>query len=298
MDVHTVNVYPVHFPAGRWTDRRGKSAYVRRGRRTYSEAPRDPERIPADTDTWAACARQVRAWGRVAPDRKPFLVREFGYMERRSATDRWDVFGKKYPTVFHYACWAALVSGHASTPAEWNDAKEFGEMSWRDRPGTFSRDRYPVNNYAVLAAVRKFASAVRLDEFEPMPRDRVTVPDGLRLWCMSARDGRLLGWAFQARRQVTDRQALGAQVSGLRPKARFRVTWVNPWTGDRMADEVAQADAQGRLALAVGRRMDAARVAPRTGANDFEGNPADVCDDGKDVAFYAEPVTPRGAGDP
>src|SRR5205085_6620187 len=69
-----------------------------------------------------------------------------------------------YPTLYHVAIWTAILAGHAGTPMDWDDGKEFGEIRWRERKGLFDNASYPIDNSAELKALRKFLGALRPDE--------------------------------------------------------------------------------------------------------------------------------------
>ena len=94
----------------------------------------------------------------------PRLISEFGAPDRNVPRDTPSYL---YPTLYHHALWAAIFSGQAGSPLNWNDGKEFGELTWRNRPGIFDHKHYPINNIAQLKALRGFLHDLHPGQLKP-----------------------------------------------------------------------------------------------------------------------------------
>jgi hypothetical protein len=295
VDIATYHSYPAQRTTGEWMLVGGRPAYVPLDRRLYptgrwSWASSSSEFIYDDQATWVVAARRTHDWGASIAAPMPRLITEFGYVERPSGQWPASVYGKKYPTVYHYAVWAALSSGHAGTPFDWNDGKEFGEMIWRDRPGSFSRDVYPINNYGEIANAAAFLAGEQLDEFTPIDEPIGTGSESLTCWAIGTKAGRVLGWAFVNRPDADVRGLPKLVITGLPEGAAYRVEWWDTWTGARVEVACTVTRAGGDVIIEAPEAFTVSVVEPERGPNDFRLNPDDVRDDGKDIAFKLIPI--------
>jgi hypothetical protein len=290
VDVVTYHSYPVFRVLGEWMTVDGKPQYVQRitddDPVVYALSNFHSRFIPAGASIWAYAANRIHNWSKSVGEGTPKIVTESGFIERPTGGHAPAIYGKKYPTVYHYQLWAALVSGHAAAPFDWNDGKEFGEMKWRDRDGEFSKENYPIDLYAELANVQRFLDGEDISRYTPLPDDTVTATDGLTVWCIADSTQRLLGWAFIDSEEVSVTDELSLTVSGLDPNITYHTQWYNTWTGEKTGDPVSRStDDNGQLVFVVGEFLAGSVIKPETGPNDFENNPDDWHDDGKDVAF-------------
>lgn len=123
--------------------------------------------------------------------------------------------------------WAAIFSGHAGTPVDWDDGTQFGDLRWRGK-GAFSRERYPIDHTKVITALRRFLSGLDPDRLQPVGRVRglaLSIPSPGRALGLVRDDRRALyGWVFSP----TGTGKI--MVSGLAP-GRYRCELFDPWTG-------------------------------------------------------------------
>ena len=131
--------------------------------------PNEAETQYINTDKWlwdSLCMR-LRKWGK-ANAKVTRLVTEYGCLERSQPGDVWDFFGKRVPSFTHFANWASLVLGHAGVPSKWNDGTNLGEMTARTSPHrVWSKEKYPVDNYAEIMNIAKFLKDMALDDMYP-----------------------------------------------------------------------------------------------------------------------------------
>lgn len=295
VDFASYHSYPAHRCYGKWVLRDGEPVYAPLSRRMYPNgiwgwAYSNAQYIRDGQETWARAAQRTHDWAAAIAAPMPKLITEFGYIERPSGEYPARVYGKKYPTVYHYVVWAALASGHAGAPFDWNDGKEFGEMIWRDRPGDFTKDVYPINNYREIANAARFLDGEKLDEYAPIEAPIETGSDAVTCWAMRSQTGRVLGWAFVNRPDADVHGLPRLTITG-RPEATvYRVEWFNTWTGERVEVNSTVAGADGHVIVMAPEAFMASVVAPESAPNDFRNNVHDVRDDGKDIAFKLIPI--------
>jgi len=295
VDFASYHSYPAHSCYGRWVLEDGEPVYEKLNPRMYPNglwgwAYSNAEYIYDGQRTWGWAAQRTHDWGTAIGAPMPRLITEFGYIERPSAEYPPRVYGKKYPTVYHYVVWAALASGHAGAPFDWNDGKHFGEMIWRDRPGSFSRDVYPINNYREIANAAAFLEGENLDEFTPITEPIDTGSEAVTCWALRSDGGRVLAWAFVNRPDFNARGLSRLTIPGLPEDANYTVEWWNTWTGERVEAESSITRVGSDVVIEAPNAFAASVVAPDAGPNDFRNNVHDVRDDGKDIAFKLIPV--------
>jgi hypothetical protein len=197
-------------------------------------------------DVWEYTVDGVARYSRAPIGDRARLISEFGAPDR---TEPGDAPSHLYPSLFHFAAWAAVFSGQAGTPMDWDDGKEFGELRWRTRKGIFHKSVYPVDHVAQLTALRSFLAGVSPDDLvrgskaEPAPRCRPL--DGLRAYALFIKRGpvKALGWLFSKTGKGRFR------IAGL-PAGKYAVRWYDPWTGKPLAGEAPATigtDAHGTL---------------------------------------------------
>ncbi|MFW6159482.1 MAG: hypothetical protein ACOC8E_09005, partial [Planctomycetota bacterium] len=176
---------------------------------------------------WSHAVTGVGSYARAPIGPVPRLISEFGAPDRDTPED---TPSRLYPTLYHHAIWAAIFSGQAGTPMDWDDGKQFGELRWRRRKGLFDKESYPINHVARMKALRRFlggldpgrlvscsakAAAV---EIEP---SKFTLAFALyRRTTRDAAYGWLLSTGGGARLTLTG-------LAG----GTYRLTWYDPWTG-------------------------------------------------------------------
>jgi hypothetical protein len=147
--------------------------------------------------------------------------------------------------------WAAIFSGQAGTVMNWNDGKEFGELRWREQPGAFDRDHYPVDNAAQVKAMRRILDPLDPGRLRPLPPGlplRVTAPAGGRVFALASTGGpfALHGWVLCPGRRGT------VVISGL-AAGSYRLAFDDPWLGSALppASAMREVGADGQLAIAL-----------------------------------------------
>jgi hypothetical protein len=210
----------------------------------------------------------------------PRLISEFGAPDRARPED---APSPLYPTLYHHAIWAAIFSGQAGTPMDWDDGKEFGELQPRPVPGPFDREHYPVDNAAQLRALRRFLGEAQPDHLRRCGSSRapsIAGSGGTRVFALATDDehATLRGWLFRPRGEAV------ITVSGL-PAVPYRLRWFDPWTGEELP-------LAGTLGNGAGGALtfDAqpALAALRAAAPEFPKLARE--DRGGDVAFVIEPA--------
>lgn len=83
----------------------------------------------------------------------------------------------QYPELFHYALWAALVSGSSMTPAEWNSGGSWGRMT-------------PEMN-ADISRLAAFVNDLPLAKWKPSPLKIASSDPQIRGWGVAGNDGGL-----------------------------------------------------------------------------------------------------------
>ena len=183
-------------------------------------------------EVWNYAVEGLTSYSRAPIGAAPRLVSEFGAPDRSAPKDAPSAL---YPTLYHHAIWAALLSGQAGTPMDWDDGKQFGELRWRGRKGIFDREHYPIDHVEQLQALRRFLGDLKPDAWRRCGAGDAAVS------CLSA--GRLqvaalcsaeapegvCGWLL----------APGADakltLKGLKP-GTWRLEWFDPWTGRALAE--------------------------------------------------------------
>lgn len=220
-------------------------------------------------DVWELTVDGIAAFA-ARPGAK--LISEFGAADRGKPDD---APSPLYPTLYHVGAWAALLAGHAGTAMDWDDGKEFGELRWRETPGAFDRERYPVDNAARLPPLRRFLAGLDPAALRPAG-GRVTAAPPVRVLALAGDDGALHGWLLDRERRAVLR------CRGLAPGA-WRCRWLDPWTGDEVAAQAMAVGADGTAALAA-----PFAALPRVPAFPRDGR----LDRGRDLAFHLEPARP------
>ena len=289
VDAVTYHSYPVMRVFGEWITENGRPKYQKIIDETddevYGVSAFHSNLIPAGTSTWAYAAERVHNWSIAVGEGTTRMITESGFIERPAGEHRPDFYGKKYPTVYHYQLWAALVSGLASAPFDWNAGKEFGEMRWRDRKGEFSRENYPIDLYAELGNVRRFLRDEEIERYRQLPDERIETPEGLTVWCIADGSAKIMGWAFVDSENAATDGKFSFTLNGLDPEARYSVQWFNTWTGEAIGRPVEVENIGGKLLVKASEFLPKSVIEPEKGPNDFENNPDDWSDDGKDAAF-------------
>ena len=198
-------------------------------------------------DAWRYAVDGLLSFADAPTGPAPRIVSEFGAMDRWYPEDQpWKI----YPSLYHHAIWAGVFSGHAGTPMDWDDGKEFGELRWRARRGAFHRTRYPIDNTASIKALREFLGGTSPEATVPCIRSespvKITGDAATRACALysPADFPTVLGWVFTAadRPRVT--------LTGL-PEGEYELTWYDPWTGRPVPDipVVRRRAAEGVLVL-------------------------------------------------
>jgi hypothetical protein len=130
-----------------------------------------------------------------------------------------------YPELFHNSIWAALGSGAAMTPAEWNSGGAWGEMT----PAML----------ADIDRLSQFVSGLALAKLDPAPIQLRFSDPQVRGWGMAGKDGGLL-WVQdyslegksidEVRSSQTARKAVQVEIQGL-ATGIFTVTPYDTWQG-------------------------------------------------------------------
>ena len=129
---------------------------------------------------WDTLCMRLYNWGK-ANSKTIRLVTEFGCLERDRHSDKWDHYGKRFPSYSHFANWASLVLGHAGIPFKWNDGASLGEMAARTSAGRVSPvwkvSKYPPDNYAETTNIVGFLRGLLLDDLYPEKLEVVNEDD-------------------------------------------------------------------------------------------------------------------------
>jgi hypothetical protein len=228
-------------------------------------------------DAWSYTVDGIAAFSaRSQFDRQARLIGEFGAPDRSAPDDQPSTL---YPTLYHMGAWAAIFSGQAGTVMDWDDGKEFGELRWRDQPGAFDREHYPIDNAAQIGAMRRILDPLdpgRLRPLLPGLPLRISAPAGGRVFALSSTSGpcELHGWVLCPARRGS------VVIDGLAP-GRYRLAFSDPWSGAGLesAGAVREVRADGRLEIPLAAVLAAMRPEqpfPRAGR----------LDRGKDAVFH------------
>jgi len=206
----------------------------------------EPTRRPEDWPTVTLDPKHFTKFGPPIP--KPRLVTEYGSRERDGPEQSWDHYGKRSPSLTHFANWSGLMLGYAGVPLKWNDGKELGDMIGRPSSDPWNPGgrypRYPVNCYAEMTSIAEFLKGVPkevpLDSLYPQAyrimTKRGTEPGSpnwdYHVWALAdTKDKRcFLVWicdrTFQQRKQP-DHCLL--EIEGALPNAIYTYTRFNTW---------------------------------------------------------------------
>ena len=226
--------------------------------------------------SWMQTIDGVASYSKAPIGSVPRLISESGAPDRYTATDP---PSKLYPTLYHHAIWAAILSGQAGTPMDWDDGKHFGELRWRERRGIFDRKAYPIDHAAQLSALRRFLNDLNPETLAPCSakgaRVECTGDPILRLYALYSikRPDAVYGWLYSPAGTPK------FTVRGLAPGA-YKLNWYDAWTG-RPATKARNVTVTKTRPLAVNAAPILARL--RAAAKPF---PAETrLAKGQDVAF-------------
>ena len=130
-----------------------------------------------------------------------------------------------YPELFHNSIWAALASGAAMTPAEWNSGSSFGEMT-------------PAMN-ADIGRLAQFVTDIPLAKLKPSALQLKSDDSLVRGWGVAGNDGGLF-WVQdfsmegksidEVRNDKTVRTGVQVEVQGL-AGGTYTITPYDTWQG-------------------------------------------------------------------
>lgn len=130
-----------------------------------------------------------------------------------------------YPELLHNAIWAALASGAAMTPAEWNGGGFWSYMT--------------PDMYADIQRFSQFVADLPLVQWNPAPVALTASDPQVRGWGMAGTEGGVL-WVQdfsledqpieEVRANVTLRTGVTLEISGL-PAGTYTLTPYDPWQG-------------------------------------------------------------------
>ncbi len=129
-----------------------------------------------------------------------------------------------YPEMFHNAIWSALASGAAMTPAEWNDGRDWGEM-------TPEMD-------ADMLRLSQFVAEIPLVKINPAPLKITSTNEQVRGWGIAGVDGGLIwiqdfsleGKSIEVVRKDQSVRVGEVNITGL-PAGTYIITAYDPWHG-------------------------------------------------------------------
>jgi hypothetical protein len=134
-----------------------------------------------------------------------------------------------YPELFHNSIWAALCSGAAMTPAEWNSGGDWGEMT----PAML----------ADIARLGQFVSGMPLAQWNPAPLQISSSNPQVRGWGVAGKPGGLF-WVQDyslegksidvVRASQTVRMGVQVQIQGL-SGGTYTITPYDTWQGTFLA---------------------------------------------------------------
>jgi hypothetical protein len=154
---------------------------------------------------------------------KPSWIGEFGVQNKVNTSEL-----NYYPELFHHAIWAALASGSAMTPAEWNDFDTWGTM-------TSQMQQH-------MAALATFVADMPLAQWQVEPLTVNTSIEGVRAWGMAGgtagfvwlQDNSLAGLSIdKIRAQSKPRNNIAVSLTGLTP-GYYQVMPYDTWQGEFM----------------------------------------------------------------
>lgn len=129
-----------------------------------------------------------------------------------------------YPELFHNSNWAALASGAAMVPAEWNGSGSWGEMT--------------PEMLADLERLRQFVAEIPLVKWNPEPLKITSSNDQVRGWGLGSAEGGLFwiqdfsleGKSTAAVRKDQSLRIGQLQIAGL-PAGTYIITPYHTWQG-------------------------------------------------------------------
>jgi hypothetical protein len=204
-------------------------------------------------DRWRETIQGVLRYQLPAKIGAPRLISEFGAPDRKTPDDRPSLL---YPGIYHFAIWPAIMSGHAGTPMDWDDGKEFGELRWRERPGPFAKESYPVDLAGQMSALRLFLGDLEPDRIRPCAGAgdgvRCIVENDTIIAAMRESNTRVIGWLADFTGQAA------FSVEGLLP-GEYALQWYDPWTGQAAGDRSSIAVANSAVRIDAQPALDAIR---------------------------------------
>lgn len=218
------------------------------------------EKIKADRWLWDAMCVRLRRWSDANSGRLR-LVTEFGSLERPEENFRvlpWDHYGKRAPTLTHFAYWSGLASGLAGLPFKWNDGFTFGEMATRRGKPPWDVPLYPVDNYAEVASIYRFLDGAALDDLYPevfaVLKDGGETDVRFRAWGLANSNRNvMLVWIYDRWFATRgNRPARRLRIGGIKAGRAYRAAWYDTWAGADLASPapaVVRADAAGFVDL-------------------------------------------------
>jgi hypothetical protein len=224
---------------------------------------------------WAYAIDGILAFSR-RPGVFPRLVSEYGAADRSTPDEPPSAL---YPTIYHHALWAAIFSGQAGTPMDWDDGKEFGELRARTSPGPFDATHYPIDNGAQLRVLQRFLGDLDPTGLEPCLAPSRAIVAGLgtvRATALATRAGPLVirGWLYAP-------EGEGAFHAAGLADGRWRLRWFDPWNGAEIVGLAAEVEAAGGAAT-----IDCGPVLARLRGEPFPQRTRE--DHGRDAAFILE----------
>ncbi len=129
-----------------------------------------------------------------------------------------------YPELFHNSIWAALASGAAMTPAEWNGDGAWGQMT--------------VEMNADISRLAQFVEGIPLVKLNPAPLKIISSNDQVRGWGVAGADGGLFwiqDFSLEGKSTDTIRRDKSTRVgqitiTGL-PAGTYTITPYDTWKG-------------------------------------------------------------------
>lgn len=130
-----------------------------------------------------------------------------------------------YPELFHYSIWAALASGAAMTPAEWNSGGAWGRMT-------------PEMN-AEISRLAQFVKDMPLAEWDPSRLEITSSDAQVRAWGLAGKQGGLF-WIQdfslagkpidEVRSSMSVRTAVQLDIQGM-AAGSYTIQPYDPWQG-------------------------------------------------------------------
>ncbi|MBN2147725.1 MAG: DUF5060 domain-containing protein [Anaerolineales bacterium] len=168
-----------------------------------------------DLEDATQAAETIASWTeRMWQYGKPNWIGEFGVTGNSA-----------YPEMFHHAIWAALASGAAMTPAEWNSSGGWGSMT--------------SDMLADLARLKAFVAEIPLAQLNPAPLLVHSQNEAVRGWGVAGEQGGLF-WVqdfsmqgrplAEVRQSLTPRSGVMVELGGL-PAGEYSIRPYDTWQG-------------------------------------------------------------------